>query len=258
MTTTVSVHSFRGGTGKSNTVANLGALLVAGGARVAIVDTDIQSPGIHVLFGLANTTGPSLNDFLWGRKDIGEVTLDVTHRVSAHREVVEGGALFLVRASVNASDIARVLHEGYDVAVLKEGFRALSRELSLDFLLIDTHPGLNEETLLSIMISDVLLLILRPDQQDFEGTAVTVGVARRLKIPELLLVLNKVPSGVDLDDLVAQMQETYDAETLAILPLSEDVVRNASGDLFALVSPEHEWSVQLRVVADRMAGSALQ
>ena len=54
---------------------------------VTIVDTDIQSPGIHVLFGLANTTGPSLNDFLWGRKDIGEVTLvrrDRRHMTLSH------------------------------------------------------------------------------------------------------------------------------------------------------------------------------
>jgi len=47
----VAVHSFRGGTGKSNVTANLAALLAAAGHRVGVVDTDIQSPGIHVLFG---------------------------------------------------------------------------------------------------------------------------------------------------------------------------------------------------------------
>ena len=46
----ISIHSFRGGTGKSNTTANIAALLAAGGRRVGVVDTDIQSPGIHVLF----------------------------------------------------------------------------------------------------------------------------------------------------------------------------------------------------------------
>lgn len=40
----ISVHSFRGGTGKSNTTANLGCTLATLGYRVAIVDTDIQSP----------------------------------------------------------------------------------------------------------------------------------------------------------------------------------------------------------------------
>jgi len=39
-------------------------------------------------------------------------------------------------------------------------------ELKLDYLFLDTHPGLNEETLLSIAVSNILVLILRPDKQD--------------------------------------------------------------------------------------------
>lgn len=52
MSKIISIHSFRGGTGKSNTTANLAALLALAGQRVGVIDTEIQSPGIHVLFGL--------------------------------------------------------------------------------------------------------------------------------------------------------------------------------------------------------------
>ena len=48
----ISIHSFRGGTGKSNTTANLSALMAMEGLRVGVIDTDIQSPGIHVLMWL--------------------------------------------------------------------------------------------------------------------------------------------------------------------------------------------------------------
>jgi MinD-like ATPase involved in chromosome partitioning or flagellar assembly len=44
---------------------------------------------------------------------------------------------------------------------------------------------LNEEPLLSIAISDALVIILRPDQQEFQGTAVAVDVARKLQVPEM-------------------------------------------------------------------------
>src|SRR5688572_22233273 len=50
-------------------------------------------------------------------------------------------------------------------------------ELKLDLLPIDTHPGFDEETLLTIAISDTLLIVLRPDKQDYHGTAVLVEVA---------------------------------------------------------------------------------
>ena len=50
MTKIISVHSYRGGTGKSNLVANLATNLALQGKRVASIDIDIQSPGIHILF----------------------------------------------------------------------------------------------------------------------------------------------------------------------------------------------------------------
>lgn len=254
MTTVVSIHSFRGGTGKSNSTSNLAANLAAMGARVAVIDTDIQSPGVHVLFGFDEHVDNTLNDYLWGKLPIEQAAHDVTDRVRASIDVADGGALFLVPSSMKAGDIARVLREGYDVGTLNDGFRDLARALQLDYLLIDTHPGLNEETLLSITISDVLLLILRPDRQDFQGTAVTVDVARKLEVPTLYLMVNKVPRGVDVDDLREQMTAAYGAETAAILPLSEEVVQNASSGLFSLTQPDHPWSQQIRGVAERLKG----
>jgi MinD-like ATPase involved in chromosome partitioning or flagellar assembly len=65
MSTIVSVHSYRGGTGKSNFIANLASCVVKQGKRAAVVDTEIQSPGLHVLFGMdGQTTGLTLNDVL--------------------------------------------------------------------------------------------------------------------------------------------------------------------------------------------------
>ena len=67
MSKIISVHSFRGGTGKSNTTANISSLMAIDGLRVGVIDTDIQSPGIHVLFGLDEEEMKfSLNDYLWG------------------------------------------------------------------------------------------------------------------------------------------------------------------------------------------------
>ena len=150
----LSIHSYRGGTGKSNLTANLAACLASSGKRVAVVDTDIQSPGIHMLFGLEDTSHlRTLNDYLWERCPVQEAATDVTP--PSVREA--GGRVWLVPSSVQAGEIAKVLREGYDVGLMNDGMRDLADHLALDYLLIDTHPGLNEETLLSIAISD------RPD-----------------------------------------------------------------------------------------------
>ena len=254
MTSIISVHSFRGGTGKSNTSANLAAQFAASGKRVAVVDTDVQSPGIHVLFGFdEHIPGSTLNDFLYGNSPIIDAAHDVSDRVTASAGgLAPGGQIWLVPSSIKASDIAKVLRQGYDVELLNEGFRTLVKELRLDVLIIDTHPGLNEETLLSITISDTLLLILRPDKQDYQGTAVTVDIARRLEVPELLLLVNKVHSTADRVAVAADVSAAFNAEVAGVLPLSEDMVSNASGGLFSLTNPDHVWSQTLVAVARRL------
>ena len=147
-----------------------------------------------------------------------------------------------------------MLREGYDVARLNEGFNALIESLALDVLLIDTHPGLNEETLLSIAISDLLLLILRPDQQDFQGTAVTVEVARRLGVPELLLVVNKHAPWLDTVELRREIETTYAAPVAALFAHADEMMELQSAGIFALHYPEHPFSRGVRTLAGRLAG----
>ena len=230
----MSIHSYRGGTGKSNLTANLAACLAAAGKRVAVVDTDIQSPGIHMLFGLEDTSERrTLNDYLWERCRVGETAVDVTpERIEA-----AGGRIWLVPSSLNAAEIAKVLREGYNVGLMNDGLQDLIDEFVLDYLLIDTHPGLNEETLLSIAISDVLVVLLRPDRQDFQGTAVTVEVARKLEVRQLVMVLNKVMPSVIARGFVEEVTRAYGAP---VIRHSSRVARDAgtweSRTLYAAVS----------------------
>jgi len=257
MSKIVSIHSFRGGTGKSNVTANVAAQVARRGSRVGVIDTDIQSPGIHVLFGMdEDHIDKALNDYLWGRCQIEETAYDVGARVGDGEVVLMSGGIYLIPSSIRAGEIARVLREGYDVGTLNDGFRALIDRLELDYLFIDTHPGLNEETLLSVAISDMLIIILRTDQQDFQGTAVTVDVARKLEVPNLYLVINKALSSYDFDSLRDRIQETYSSPVAAILPLSEDVAQMQSADIFSLHYPDHPFSQGIQQIVDVIEAEA--
>jgi septum site-determining protein MinD len=242
----ISIHSFRGGTGKSNMAANVATLLAAAGQRIGVVDTDIQSPGIHVLFGMSQETmSRSLNDYLWGRCEIAAAAYDVT----ASLDEGLAGRVFLIPSSSNPSDIARVMHDGYDVALLNDGFRNLIRDLELDALIIDTHPGLNEETLLSIAVCEALAIVMRPDQQDYEGTSVAVSVARKLSVPRMVLVVNNTPTAFDFADVKERVETTYECEVAAVLPHSEELMILSSQGIFALRYPDHAVTALYRQVA---------
>jgi MinD-like ATPase involved in chromosome partitioning or flagellar assembly len=224
-------------------------LLAAEGRRVAVVDTDIQSPGIHVLFGLDQATlNRTLNDYLWGKCRIEEAAHDVTPSLGVDFE----GRTFLVPSSIQPADIAQVMREGYDVGLLNEGFRHLIEELELDALLLDTHPGLNEETLLSIAMSNAVAIIMRPDSQDYEGTSVTVAVARKLGVPRMVLVVNKTPAIFDAAEVEARVEKTYDCEVAAVLPHSDELMVLSSEGIFALRHPDHPLTGLYRQIASRI------
>ena len=250
MATIVSIHSFRGGTGKSNTTANVAAILTQNGRRVGVIDADIQSPGIHVLFGVAGSdVDASLNDFLFGEREIGEVALDVTDGAGA-----AGGRLYLIPSSMQPGEITRVLREGYDPQRLSAGLRELVEELALDVLLIDTHPGLHEETLLSLVLSNALIVIMRPDEQDYEGTGITVRIAQELEVPRILLVVNKAPDTLDPAQVAERVRAAYGCDVAAVLPHSDDLMRLASEGVFAQRFPAHPLSDLYRQVASRVTG----
>ncbi|MBE7551802.1 MAG: MinD/ParA family protein [Anaerolineales bacterium] len=246
----VSIHSFRRGTGKSIMTANIAALLAAEGRRVIVLDTNLESPSLHILFHLnENEITHSLNQYLWGQCSIRETIHDVTHRLGA--EV--SGQVFFIPASTDINDIKRIIKEGYDAGILNYGCYELADKLDADIILIDTHAGLNAETLASLSIAHVLTIILRLDKQDYQGTGVMVDLARKIDMPpQRLVVANEVPASYNFDLVKTALEKTFDCEVVAVLPHSDKMMALASNHIFALTYPHHPLTEKLRHVANRL------
>lgn len=246
----IAIHSYRGGTGKSNLTANIATMVAQAGNRVAVVDLDLPSPGIHVLFGLeTEQIKHTLNNYLWEQCAIADVVYDISH-VMDHKAA--NNNIYLLPASTKLADISRILREGYDMESLLEGLKQLTKLLKLDYLFIDTHPGLNQETLVSLTISDVVLYIMRPDQQDFQGTAVTVDVARRLQVPKILIIVNKALREYNFAQLSQEVESTYQTRVAGILEQSDEVMRLASKGIFAIHFPDHQFSRVIKGISRQL------
>jgi MinD-like ATPase involved in chromosome partitioning or flagellar assembly len=246
----VSIHSFRRGTGKSIMTANIAALMAAEGRRVIVLDTNLESPSLHILFHLdENEVTHSLNHYLWGQCTIQETIHDVTHRLGA--EV--SGQLLFIPASTEINDIKRIIREGYDAGILNYGCYELADKLDSDVILIDTHAGLNAETLASLSIAHILAIILRLDKQDYQGTGVMVDLARKIDMPpQRLVVANEVPVSYNFGSVQSALEKTFDCEVAAVLPHSDEMMALASAHIFALTYPNHLLTDKLRHVASRL------
>ncbi|NTV65642.1 MAG: P-loop NTPase, partial [Oscillochloris sp.] len=118
MTSIVVIHSFRRGTGKSTIAANLALLLADNGWRVGLIDASLQSPSLHLFFGLRDLERrPTLNDYLAGRCELEMAAIDVTNRI----DPPPAGAVILVPASGETARILEVLDGGYRTEALSEG-----------------------------------------------------------------------------------------------------------------------------------------
>lgn len=268
MTQVVAIHSYRGGTGKSNLTANVAYLAARAGKRVAVLDADLSSPGVHVVLGLSkDRLAFTLTDHVFGRCDLDEAAYDLGPSLGlpsaeggdvrrgaggAGGATTPRGALYLLPSSMKLEAISRVAAEGYDVGRLNDELARLGKTLRLDVLFVDTHPGLNRETMLTTAVAHTLVIVVRPDQQDVFGTAVLVEAAARLNVPRVLLVANKVPAALDPESVRQRFTEAFGHEVVACLPLEEDMVALGSEGLFVRRYPEHPFSEHLRDLAQRV------
>jgi len=243
----IATHSYRGGTGKSNVTANLAVELARSGHRVGVIDTDLPSPGVHILFAQDQPV-TTVNGVLYNHYTVDKAMINVTPE-----ELGGNGEIWLLAGSPRPGDIAQIINEGYPLEQLVDIYRDFGKAANLDFLFVDTHPGINESTLMSITVADLLLMLLRPDRQDYQGTAVTVDVARKLGVPALRFIVNKAISSLDWTSLQSTIEQTYGDTCLAILPQSDEIMRYGGNGLFCMQQPDHPLSVALREVGAEVA-----
>ncbi len=240
----VSIHSFRGGTGKSNIAANLAATAALDGKRVAVMDTDLASPGIHVIFGMGREKMKyTLNDYLRGSCDITDACVDLTERLN-----IKNGKLFLIPSSMSATDITRILREGYEVGDLKKGFTDVIKKKDLDYLIIDTHPGLDRETLLSMATADHLFVVARIDEQDLLGTAATLSVARKLQVPDTKIIVNKKPGIYEDKAIIKEVEQKFKTSVATIIPLLPLLIEAGSRYVVTLRHPDSEFAKNIEEI----------
>ncbi|MFD9008253.1 P-loop NTPase [Streptomyces sp. NPDC059558] len=240
MTRTIVVHSHRGGTGKSSVLANLALLIAAGGRRVGVVDTDIQSPTLDLLFRLG--PGASLTDYLLGRCEIEATAQQVGGRFGVGHE-----GLYVVPARTGTAALREIMAVGYDVGLLPEGFDRLAAHHALDVLLLDTHAGLNNESVIAMASADVLMIMARADRIDLSGVEETIALAGRLTCRRTL-VLSMAPEGIDRQEARRRTEAVYGAPLAGILPYSPEMAALYGERIFAEAHPDHPLVGEFRTI----------
>jgi chromosome partitioning protein len=181
----IAFHSYKGGTGKTTIAANLAAQLAKNGYKVLLADFDIYAPSLNAYFGARPKKW--INDYLFGDSEIGETVTDLTailNKDSVAREKtasITNGKLWLAFSNPRKEEIYKL-----DVSAFNFGKQANSNlqilrrfiklkeevfgEYSIDYIIIDTSPGIKYWSINSLAIADTLILTLKMGDFDIEAT----------------------------------------------------------------------------------------
>ena len=250
MAKTIAIHSFKGGTGKSTISANLAAALCLRRKSVALLDMDLEGPGLHVILGIdPYELQLTLNDVLQNGARPDQAVVRMTERLHLKR-----GELYFAPASVRVEEILKSLRSGFELDSFSKAIKKLAESFNLDYLLVDTHPGLEDDTLLAMGVCDSLIVVSRLDQQDMFGTGVMAEVARTLEKPTHLL-MNMIPLALkpaDVPAITNKISANFKIHLLGWLPFSEDIVTSLSKSVFILTNPTHPITRQFNELASRV------
>jgi len=245
----VMTNSFRGGTGKSTIISNLANYLASFGLRTIIIDADVSSPGIHAIFGLDHSSfDKTVTDYILGGAKPSEIVYDISENLDLPEET-----LYIAPASIDAAEIAQVLKKNLKGEKILKAIPQIAREFEPDFILIDTHPGLNEEVLVALEKVDLFLNIVRPDNQDYQGLEVMAGISNKLNINSYA-VLNKVPKKLNNPAHAKKVRDRFGMEVAGVLPFSMDIMDAQSSFVFTDRYPGHEYSKAMQKLAFNVFG----
>ena len=172
MTTKIlAFHSSRGGTGKTVIATNLAVIWANKGLKIALLDLDFRAPSLASAFSKAIKKSPDcwLNEFLSGRCKINQILIDVSSMYELKGKLYLGLANPSIEAIRNTMDKSRA----WEVSAVKRLFsmrKTLFKEMEIDYIILDTSPGLQYSSINAVVSSDISILITTNDEVDLLGT----------------------------------------------------------------------------------------
>jgi MinD-like ATPase involved in chromosome partitioning or flagellar assembly len=233
----VSFYSFKGGVGRTTLLALVTHVLAKRGKKIAVVDLDLEAPGVASFLGVNAATNRGVIDFLVDHVVTQSLSIEGMYAPAAglpegmRDNVSVFGAGVMPRGYLEKLarlDFAASRPERDPSSPSETGLRslltAIQRDLAPDYIFLDARAGLHDLGGLSLHnLSHVDVLVGRSGPQSHEGLRITLRTLARRRAPEdrrIVLVHSLVPPDHDVGAKVREdfqmaaydlfMSEMYD------------------------------------------------
>jgi len=232
----IDVCSGKGGVGKTTVAANLGVALQELGQRVVVVDCNLTTSHLSLLFN-AYFFPFTFNNFLKNECKLEEA-------VYLHQS-----GLSIVPASLELRELPEV-----DVVSLKSKMKEVFA--SFDVALLDSAPGLGREALIALQLADEVLFVANPSIPSLLDVVKCKQLASSLNPKPLLLgiVLNRV-KGKRYEVSTEEARNFTELPVLGVVKEDEKILESTNkGSLVTFVQKNSSVSQSFFELASKLTG----
>ncbi|HIK00912.1 TPA: Mrp/NBP35 family ATP-binding protein [archaeon] len=167
----VAIVSGKGGVGKTTIAVNLASFLVSKGHKVAILDADIDCPDVHKMLGI--------NEKL--EKEDGQII-----------PVEKFGMKIVSTAGIYEKEDQPIIWRGAMITKMISEFILNTDWGELDYLIVDTPPGISDAiyTVIQLLDLDGIIIVTTPPELSLVDARKAINMGRDLSVPILGIIEN--------------------------------------------------------------------
>ena len=255
----VSIHSYRGGTGKTILATNLAVLLARKGLNVALLDLDFRAPSLQVIFSktLTEPVGCWLNDFLDGRCPAELAVISISGQLNLRGKLLLGMADHSFNAIRNVTEKSR----SWEVSAVRKLYslrKNLLDKWKIDWCFFDTSPGVGYTSVNAALSADVSIIVTTLDSLDITGSENMMKGLHKEYAKRTFVIINKVfPetrnfTEAEKVDLIRHTETALKHPVLGAIPCYCDVLQTDRSTILAIQSPNHPFIKSLEQIAQKL------
>lgn len=284
------MHSYKGGTGKSTMGSNISALLTSRGYNVLLLDMDVYAPSLQTYFN--ENPERWINDFLFGSAEFEDVVYDESHVIdqfqfSNSKAKTRVGKFYVSFSNSSKDEIAKLdgafRNDSSKIELLRKFIHIKENSESnkkVDYIIIDTSPGIRYWSINSLAIADLILLSLKMDAIDIEGTRKLVHeiytTFRKLGVKSYLLLnrtagychpnlFNDYNSNIkenyskmlnEQSETITKLKKDLQMEIISSIPCYCDIQFDSREFMTVLKHPDHPFTFMMNKLVDEIENNA--